>query len=133
MGNTIIFKHKGDFSTTLKFFNKLVNKDYRNILDKYGRKGVEALAEATPRDSGLTAESWTYEIIENRNKTFTISWYNTNNATNSRGYSFNIAVLIEYGHATKTGTWVEARPFISKTMDPILDKLVDELTEELGK
>lgn len=133
MGDRITFKHKGDFSKTLRFFNKIINKDYRNIMDKYGKQGVEALAEATPKDSGLTAESWTYEIIENRNGTFTISWYNTNNVSNSRGYSFNVAILIEYGHATKNGTWVDARPFVKKTMDPILDKLVAELTEELGK
>lgn len=133
MGGFITFKHTGNFSKTLSFFNKIINKDYRNILDKYGKKGVDALAEATPRDSGITAESWTYEIIENRNGTFTISWFNTNNVENSRGYSFNIAVLIEYGHATKDGTWVSARPFVQRAMDPVLDKLVEELTEELGK
>lgn len=132
MGDSIVFKHTGDFSATLKFFNKLANKDYRNILDIYGRKGVQALSEATPKDSGLTSESWTYEIVEKKNKSFVISWMNTNNVANKRGYEYNLVVLIEYGHATKSGSWVDANPFVEKTMSPILDKLTEALVEELN-
>ena len=132
MGNIIKFKHRGDFSATLKFFNKLTNKDYRNILDEYGRKGVQALSEATPRNTGLTSESWTYEIVEKKKNNFVISWLNTNNVANERGYEFNLVVLIEHGHATRSGTWVEGRPFVEQTMKPILDKLTESLVEELN-
>ena len=132
MGDIIKFEHRGDFSATLRFFNKLMNKDYRNILDEYGRKGVQALSEATPKDTGLTSEYWTYEIVEKKNKRFVISWLNTNNVANKRGYEYNLVVLIEHGHATRSGTWVEGNPFVKKTMDPILDKLTESLVEELN-
>lgn len=131
MGDVITFKHKGDFSATFKFFNKIINKNYRNILEEYGRKGVEALSESTPKDTGLTSESWTYEIIETKSG-FTISWLNTNVVSNSRGYSYNLVVLIENGHATRSGSWVEGRPFVKKAMNPILDKMTDDLVEELN-
>lgn len=130
MGNFITFEHRGSFSATLKFFNKLLKKNYRNILDEYGRKGVAALSEATPRDTGLTAESWTYEIIENKDN-LTISWLNTNEVSNKRGYSYNLIILLEYGHATRSGTWVEGNPFVKKTMSPILDKLTKSLLDDL--
>lgn len=130
--DVITFKHTGDFSATLRFFNKLINKDYRNILDTYGRKGVQVLSEETPRDTGTTAESWTYQIVENKDKSFTISWINTNRVSNSRGYSYNMVVLLENGHATRSGNWVEGRPFVKKTINPILDKLTDELMEALN-
>ena len=131
MGDVITFKHTGDFSATFKFFNKIINKNYRNILEEYGRKGVEVLSESTPKDTGLTSESWTYEIIETKSG-FTISWLNTNVVSNSRGYSYNLVVLIENGHATRSGSWVEGRPFVKKAMNPILDKMTDGLVEELN-
>lgn len=133
MADGIKFKHTGKFSATLKFFNKLLNKDYRNIINSYGMRGVKALSDATPKDTGLTADSWTYELVENKDGTFTISWINTNKVSNNRGYEYNLVVLIENGHATRSGGWVEGRPFTKKVMKPIMDELTRALVDELNK
>lgn len=121
----ITFSQKGSFSKTTKFLNRVLKRDYLNILDKYGQMGVEALKTVTPKDSGLTAESWTYEITNDK-KTCKIAWYNTNNVTNKTGYNFNVAVLLRYGHANRNGGWVEPNDFITPAMQPILEQLAQE-------
>lgn len=128
--SSITFKQTGSFSNTIKFFNRALKRDYLNILDKYGQKGVAALSAATPVDSGLTADSWTYDIVSDKNTT-TISWYNTNDVENKTGYKFNIAILLKYGHATKNGGWVEANDFITPALIPVFEKLAKEAWEAI--
>ena len=94
-------------------------------LDYYGRKGVMALQDATPIDTGLTANSWYYEIVKNDKKT-SIIWYNTNLNKN-----LNIAILIDQGHATRSGTWVKGKFFIKKAIDPVYEELNEYLEKEV--
>lgn len=123
----ITFKNKGDFSKTFKFFNKLLKRDYLNILDKYGKEGVERLREYTPKDTGLTSESWHYEISHNKDST-TISWLNSN----VNNY-VNIAIILQYGHATRNGGWVEGVDYINPALRPIFDKMAAEAWDEVTK
>ena len=123
----ITFEKKGDFSKTFKFFNKLLRRDYLNILDKYGKEGVERLREYTPKDTGLTSESWYYEISHNKDST-TISWLNSN----VNNY-VNIAIILQYGHATRNGGWVEGVDYINPALKPIFDKMANEAWNEVTK
>lgn len=123
----ITFEKKGDFSKTFKFFNKLLKRDYLNILDKYGKEGVERLREYTPKDTGLTSESWYYEISHNKDST-TISWLNSN----INNY-VNIAIILQYGHATRNGGWVEGVDYINPALKPIFDKMANEAWNEVTK
>lgn len=123
----ISFRHKGDFSITTKFLER-IKKDVVSIdLDKYGRAGVEALAAATPIDSGKTASSWEYEIIKNKNS-IVIRYYNTNVQN-----EVPIAVILQYGHATKNGGWVEGIDYINPAIQPIFDSIVKEAWGEVTK
>lgn len=123
--NRITFKHKGDFSKTLKFFNHLLRRDYLNILDKYGKEGVERLKEYTPKDTGLTSESWNYVITKDKQST-TITWTNSN----VNNY-VNIALILQYGHATRNGGWVEGVDYINPALEPIFEKMAQEAWEEV--
>lgn len=123
----ISFRHKGDFSITTKFLER-IKKDVVSIdLDKYGRAGVEALAAATPIDSGKTASSWEYEIIKNKNS-IVIRYYNTNIQN-----GIPIAVILQYGHATRNGGWVEGIDYINPAIQPIFDSIVKEAWGEVTK
>ena len=121
----VSFKHRGNFNKMEKFLNKMSRRDYLNVLDKYGQLGVEALAAATPVDTGLTAKSWTYEIERTPTKT-TISWLNTN--TNN---GVNIAVILQYGHGTGTGGYVQGRDYINPAMRPIFDNIAEQAWKEV--
>lgn len=121
----IEFKHTGDFTKTQEFLLKLVDKAYLVKLSEYGRQGVEALAAVTPKRTGLTAASWTYEITDN-GKTTTIQWKNTNIQN-----GINIAVLLDYGHGTGRGTYVQGRHYISPAIQPIFDKIAEECWKEI--
>ena len=96
-------------------------------LDKYGREGVAALASATPVDSGLTASSWYYEI-ENKNGSATITFYNSNIQS-----GVPIAIILQYGHGTRNGGWVQGRDYINPAIQPIFDKITDEAWREVTK
>lgn len=117
----ISFKHKGDFSKTLKFFNKVLRRDYLNILDKYGQYGVEQLKKYTPKDTGLTSESWDYEITSENGRT-TITWVNSN--VNKH---VNIALILQYGHATRNGGWVEGIDYINPALAPVFEAMAKEV------
>lgn len=117
--------HKGDFNAAEQFFNKLFNKDYLNILAKYGEKGVEALQELTPKDTGLTAASW-YFVIEHTSKTSAIEFRNSNIQEGT-----NIALIIQYGHATGRGTYVQGRDYINPALAPVFDELAEEMWKEV--
>ena len=95
-------------------------------LESYGREGVRALSSATPVDSGLTASSWDYNIQWNKNNV-RLSWSNSN--TTDRGTP--IAILIQYGHGTKDGAYVQGRDFINPAIRPIFDKIADSVWQEV--
>lgn len=117
----IYFTHKGDFKKTEEYFKSLMNKDYLKILETYGQKGVEALMDATPVDSGLAASSWGYSIEQENGQTRLV-WTNSDI---EGGY--NIVVLIDRGHATKSGSWVPGLHFIDETISPIIAELAREV------
>ena len=121
----ISFRHKGDFSKTEKFFNSLLKLDYLNVLERYGQAGVAALASATPKDSGLTAASWDYEITHNGKET-TIAFTNSNISN-----GVNIAIILQYGHGTKGGGYVAGRDYINPAIQPIFDKMANEAWREV--
>ncbi len=115
---------KGNFNKTDKFLQYIKQGKYKR-LDAAPRRGVEALASATPVDSGVTANSWTYEIKET-NGGFAIHWMNTN--TND---GIPIVVLIQYGHGTGTGGYVQGRDFINPAMRPIFDDIAADMWKEV--
>lgn len=121
----ISFSSKGDFSKTIKFLNKVKNVKINSILSKYGKIGVNALSQATPKDSGVTSRSWNYKIEVN-NDNASIVWYNTNVVK-----GVNIAVILQYGHGTRNGGWVEGRDYINPAMKPIFDKIADQVWKEV--
>jgi len=112
---------KGDFSKTTTFLKVATSKAYLGILDDYGRRGVEALKLATPMDSGETASSWDYKITRNPNR-ITITWTNSVMAG-----STPLAILLQYGHGTRNGGYVQGRDFINPAIRPIFDDLANEL------
>lgn len=123
----ISFRQKGDFSKITRFLEKAKEAVLLGDLDKYGREGVAALASATPVDSGQTANSWYYEI-ENRNGSATISFHNSNIQN-----GVPIAIILQYGHGTGTGGWVQGRDYINPAIQPIFDKIVKEAWKEVTK
>ena len=128
MAKTITIKvgDKGDFKKTFKFLRAMKEKRFLKNLDKYGQMGVDALAAATPKRTGLTAESWTYDITDNGEQLI-ISWNNTNV---QKGY-YNVALMIQYGHGTGTGGWVEGIDYINPALKPVFDKIADALWMEV--
>lgn len=121
----ITFSHKGDFSRTNKFFERALEVVKLGELDKYGSQGVAALASATPKDSGETANSWKYEIIRN-NGSAEINWYNTHE---NRGV--NIAIILQYGHGTRNGGYVKGRDYINPAIQPIFDEIAETAWKEV--
>jgi hypothetical protein len=117
----------GDLSKTMKFLNRLQNKEYLNILSTYGRRGVDALRDATPKDSGKTADSWYYEIKQDRDAT-SINWCNSN--VND---GVVIALILQYGHGTGTGGYVQGTDYINPAMKAIFDDLANECWKEVTK
>lgn len=117
--------HKGDFKKTVKFLNKITNIPIRNILEKYGNMGVSALSVATPVDTGKTAASWTYEI-EISKDSYVITWLNTN--VNNH---VNIALILQYGHATRNGGYVSGRDYINPALQPVFDQIAAEAWREV--
>ena len=123
----ISFRQKGDFSKLSKYFEKMKEAAKIGVLDKYGREGVAALSSATPVESGKTASSWSYEI-ERQNGAVSIVFKNSNV---NKGVP--IAIILQLGHGTGTGGWVESRDYINPTIQPIFDKLANEAWEEVIK
>lgn len=117
----IAFGSTGNFHSTLLSLKILLHRDPISIMKKYGQIGVEALANATPKRTGKTAASW-YYVIERVPKGFEITWRNSN-----KSEQYYVASLIQYGHGTKSGYWVEGRDYINPVMRPIFDRLSQEL------
>ena len=123
----ISFRQKGDFSKLTRFLEKSKDAVRMGDLDKYGREGVAALASATPIDSGETANSWYYKI-ERENGSATISFFNSNIQN-----GVPIAVILQYGHGTRNGGWVEGRDYINPAIQPIFDKIAKTAWREVTK
>lgn len=123
----ITFRQKGDFSKLTNFLEKAKQKVNLGDLDKYGREGVAALKSATPVDSGLTAESWYYEIERTAGSTKIV--FKNRNIQNG----VPIAIILQLGHATGTGGWVEGRDYINPAIQPVFDKIVNDAWKEVTK
>ena len=123
----IKFENKGDFSKTTNFLTNLKRSKLVKDLDKFGRKGVEALKSMTPINTGLTANSWYYEIIEENNTT-KINFCNSNIQN-----GVPIAIILQYGHGTRNGGWVEGRDYINPAIQPIFDDIVNNAWKEVTK
>lgn len=123
----ITFRQKGDFSKLTSFLERAKEGVHLGDLDKYGREGVAALSSATPVDTGLTASSWYYEII-NKDGVARIIFCNSNLQN-----GVPIAIVLQYGHATGTGGWVEGRDYINPAVRPIFDRLANSAWKEVTK
>lgn len=111
----------GSFDKTEKFLYEMQKADALSILHQYGKEGVNALSTATPVDTGLTADSWGYEVVH-KNGRYSIIWSNTNVHSGAP-----VAVLIQYGHATGTGGWVEGTDYINPSLQPLFDKIAENV------
>lgn len=122
----IVIHQKGDFKKLTRFLERSKEVVHRGILDKYGKRGVEALAAATPKDTGLTASSWSYKIKNNPGSGASITFYNSNIQN-----GVPIAIVLQYGHATKNGGWVEGRDYINPAIQPIFDEMAEAVWKEV--
>ncbi len=116
---------KGDLSKTTNFLKRIIQGDIYSDLNRYGQMGVDALSRATPVDTSLTANSWKYRVIKDRNKPG-ITWYNTNMAGETP-----VAILIQYGHGTGTGGYVQGRDFINPAIRPIFDRISNDVWKKV--
>ena len=123
----IRFRQKGDFSKLTRFLERAKEAVKIGDLDKYGREGVAALSSMTPIDSGETAKSWYYKI-ENQNGRARILFCNSN-----INDGVPIAIILQYGHGTRNGGWVEGRDYINPAIQPIFDKIADNAWSEVIK
>ena len=123
----ITFRQKGDFSKLTRFLEKAKEVVRLGDLDKYGREGVAALASATPIEGGRTASSWYYQV-ENKNGSASITFYNSNV---NKGVP--IAIILQYGHGTRNGGFVQGRDYINPAIQPIFDRIADEAWREVTK
>ena len=123
----ITFRQKGDFSKVTRFLERAKEVVHLGDLDRYGREGVAALASATPVNTGLTANSWRYEIV-NKKGVVEIS-FNNSNIQNG----VPIAIILQYGHGTRNGGWVQGRDYINPAIQPVFDEIVDKAWREVTK
>ena len=123
----ISFRQKCDFSNLTNFLERAKNAIHIGDLDKYGKAGVAALSSATPVDTGLTASSWSYEI-ENKNGSVRIIFKNSNIQN-----GVPIAIILQYGHGTRNGGWVEGRDYINPAIQPIFDEIANNAWKEVTK
>ena len=123
----ITIRHKGSLSKTTRFLERAKHAIRLADLDRYGREGVAALASATPVESGLTARSWYYEIVYTKSGAKII--FKNSNIQNG----VPIAIILQYGHGTGTGGWVEGRDYINPAIQPIFDRLTNEAWREVTK
>lgn len=123
----ISFSQKGDFSKLTRFLERAKEAARLGILDKYGEEGVKALASATPVDTGLTSRSWHYEITHGKGSA-TITFLNSNVQNGEP-----IAIILQYGHGTGTGGWVEGRDYINPVIRPLFDRIAEEAWKEVTR
>lgn len=123
----IKFTTKGNWDKTTRYLQRLETAQAFAVLEKYGQQGVAALSAATPVESSLTANSWTYEIVRKKGY-YAIHWHNTNMED-----GIPIAVILQYGHGTGQGGYVEGRDYINPAIKPIFDQMVNEIWREVTK
>lgn len=123
----ISFRQKGDFSKLNSFLEKSKEVIKLSTLDKYGREGVRILENATPKDTGKTSKSWYYEII--RTKDSVTITFNNSNIQNE----VPIAIILQYGHATRNGGWVEGIDYINPSVKPLFERLAKDSWEEVKR
>lgn len=121
----IRFQHKGNFKNSERYLKRLSRDTRFDFLDEYAKRGVQALASATPIDSGRTADSWSYEIVRVDGL---IGIYWTNDNINN---GVQIAVILQSGHGTGTGGWVEGRDYINPAIQPIFDEIAEQAWKEV--
>lgn len=121
----ITFKHKGNFEKTTKFLKRVKSLNIKSVLEKYGKVGVNALKEATPKDTGKTSESWTYNVTVTKTLC-RIDWRNTNIVD-----GVPIALILQYGHATRNGGYVDGIDYINPTMKPIFEDILNKVWKEV--
>ena len=124
----ITIKQKGDFSKLTRYLQNTKGAIDPSKLEPYGKMGVDALASATPRDTGETANSWKYNIYYNKNESIKIVFSNTNVVD-----GVPIAILLQYGHGTRNGGFVQGRDYINPAIRPIFDKMAKEAWKEVNK
>lgn len=125
MSKIISVRTRGNFQKTEGLLHRIIQKHYRNKLEHYGNLGVQALQIATPKDTGKTAESWSYEIVE-ENGRLAIYWKN-----NNRNDGVLVAILLQYGHGTGTGGWVEGLDYINPALRPVFENMAREVWREV--
>lgn len=118
-------KHKGSFRHTENFITKALKLSPTSILEKYGKAGVYALQSATPVATGLTASSWYYRVEKN-NSGYSVSWFNSNVSN-----GIPIVILLQYGHGTRGGTYVQGRDFINPALAPIFEQIAADIWKEV--
>lgn len=123
----ISFEQKGDFSKLNSFLEKAKEGVDLGVLNKYGKQGVELLTKATPVDTGLTASSWSYEIVRS-NGSVALNFNNTNIQNGCP-----IAIVLQYGHGTKEGGWVEGIDYINPVIQPLFKKIADDAWKGITK
>ncbi len=121
------FTQKGSFDNTEKYLTRLQKLKINDVLNKYGSMGVNALSNATPTESGVTAASWSY-TIEQRNGYYSIRWHNSHVEN-----GIPIVVLLQYGHGTRTGGYVQGRDFIMPAIQPIFDQIAADVWREVTR
>lgn len=117
--------HRGSFNKIDNFLKNALNISNSALFNRIGKAGVDALAANTPKDSGLTADSWYYEVVRT-DTSVEIVWKNRN-----QNKGIPIAILIQYGHGTRTGGYVEGFDYINPAMQVVFEKLVEELWREV--
>jgi len=121
----ITFKNTGPFRKTNDYLTKLRDKELKSMFERYGSMGIEALERNTPERSGLTRNSWRYRL-EKVDVGYSLIWYNTNMAGDTP-----LVILIQYGHGTRGGTFVQGEDFINPAIQPIFDRIVEEIVKEV--
>ena len=117
----ITFESSGSFVNVDRFLERMAKEEILSALNQYAELGVSALASATPSKSGATADAWSCEVTSKRNN-YTITWSNSN-----MNDGVNVAVILQYGHGTGTGGYVQGRDYINPAIQPIFDKIADEV------
>ena len=121
----IVISSKGNFQNTEKFLKRMNKGEIFRSLQKYGQEGVSALSSVTPTESGRTASSWDYEV-RIRHGSASIVWKNTNTVKGT-----NIAIILQYGHGTGTGGYVQGRDYINPAIKPVMDRIANDVWKEL--
>lgn len=119
-------KESGSFNKTETFLKSNFNIFYKSMLKRYGQEGVELLRRATPKDTGVTADSWSYQIVETK-EGISLEWHNSNTTD-----KVPVVILLVYGHGTQNGSFVEGFNFVNPALEPVFKSLAKKLQREVG-